>query len=743
VTIEDEEDDLTVEGEEEEEEEQDECTIGLDCEIRSDVVAVTPNASSSANRSVVVPDVEVPGGGDANATCDSGLMVELSGSDRVCQAGCCVDGACECHDGFHGARCEVELRCGTSADGDRWDLEACGNVLVTLDARRAATCSCSSLGFVAVLAHRLVPASALLDALGSDWPGAMRAQLRLRPYAVLLPALLYALVMGGAWLLDQRTLYTTATPAWAQPGARGFPLRRQLMYTVRTRGTLLRPWHVVPGRTIYTRVQLAHSLMVSLVLIFVGSVLFLQAQQCSALSTYVAGAAGGLLSSLPALFGRLFFKYSRDPHTRRVYKALSVERKEQFALGVTRGHRARMCAVNRTQLNFDALGSAPVQPCSPTPRGGLGELSSGKGDGRGPTLSELPSPRQSSTISSSPRQSSTVGAPATAPCSPSSRQSSVVRLSAVGRQSTGALIGDVAPPPGVAPPALGSRKSGSSDRRTGSQRFWAAVGRSPSSMSDGRSSRRSEGPRPEPEDEVLLDPSQLTLMADGLSIGFRATKEKGDEEIVPATHVGVPWRYLRSAQTVFAVRYELRTLRALGVTPGDVRALAVDASGARSAGTEVKTPAKLGGANWARGAACNAAVREQVIRRQMQKRGQMPLTGEPPPLSRGSWSWRQGMAWAYGATVLVLGWWLVLLVSLVAAPRSCARRGVDEGSWWRRSIAAWAGGVLTSMVLLDALKVIMLTLTGPALLMRISSPTVRECVKVTLRPLHKLLTAIV
>ena len=51
--------------------------------------------------------------------------------------------------------------------------------------------------------------------------------------------------------------------------------------------------------------------------------------------------------------------------------------------------------------------------------------------------------------------------------------------------------------------------------------------------------------------------------------------------------------------------------------------------------------------------------------------------------------------------------------------------------------------MLTSLVLLDALKVIMLTLTGPALLMRISSPTVRECVKMVLRPLHKVLTAII
>ena len=130
---------------------------------------------------------------------------------------------------------------------------------------------------------------------------------------------------------------------------------------------------------------------------------------------------------------------------------------------------------------------------------------------------------------------------------------------------------------------------------------------------------------------MLLDASQLTLMADGVSIGFKATKEKGDEEVVPATHVGVPWRYLSRRRTVFAVRYELRTLRALGVTPGDVRALGVEAGGAGGGSKEVK-PRSLSGVNWARGAALNQ--REQVIQRQMQQRGQMPLKAEPPPLSR-------------------------------------------------------------------------------------------------------------
>ena len=102
--------------------------------------------------------------------------------------------------------------------------------------------------------------------------------------------------------------------------------------------------------------------------------LFLQAQQCSALATYAAGAAGGLLSSLPALFGRLAFKYSRDARTRRVYKALSVARKEQFALGAAAGlewDRPSLTAAS----HLDALGDleawgAPEHPQGP--RGAVG-----------------------------------------------------------------------------------------------------------------------------------------------------------------------------------------------------------------------------------------------------------------------------------------------------------------------------------------------------------------------------------
>ena len=52
----------------------------------------------------------------------------------------------------------------------------------------------------------------------------------------------------------------------------------------RTQMSILRPLHVSPGRTAYTRVQSVHSVFVAVMLNCVGSLLFLQTQQCSALA---------------------------------------------------------------------------------------------------------------------------------------------------------------------------------------------------------------------------------------------------------------------------------------------------------------------------------------------------------------------------------------------------------------------------------------------------------------------------
>ena len=139
------------------------CRAGATCDLISDVIRV----NTSSNFTIVVFEPPETGG---NGTCSGGLFDELSGSARTCQAGCCVNGACVCREGFVGARCEAQLRCGgaTSPGDSLWDFDACETILLP-EGQSRAICSCTGLEFVSVLSHRLRPASALLDSLDPEW----------------------------------------------------------------------------------------------------------------------------------------------------------------------------------------------------------------------------------------------------------------------------------------------------------------------------------------------------------------------------------------------------------------------------------------------------------------------------------------------------------------------------------------------------------------------------------------------
>ena len=204
------------------------CRTGATCKVISDIVRV----NTSSNVTVVVFEPPETGG---NGTCSGGLFDELSGSARTCQAGCCVDGACVCREGFVGARCEAQLRCGgaTSPGDSLWDFDACETISLP-EGQSRAICSCTGLEFVSVLSHRLRPASALLDALDpewSEWPRELHGGLQNMTLAgwlwVCIPLVTYVLMMCGAWVLDQRECYSAVVPHWALPGERGFPLWRQ------------------------------------------------------------------------------------------------------------------------------------------------------------------------------------------------------------------------------------------------------------------------------------------------------------------------------------------------------------------------------------------------------------------------------------------------------------------------------------------------------------------------------------
>ena len=67
-----------------------------------------------------------------------------------------------------------------------------------------------------------------------------------------------------------------------------------------------------------------------------GAMLFVQTQQCSATAAASAGALSSLLSSLPAMFGRIAFKQSRPPRTLRAYRHHQAKIKQLFAVGAVR-----------------------------------------------------------------------------------------------------------------------------------------------------------------------------------------------------------------------------------------------------------------------------------------------------------------------------------------------------------------------------------------------------------------------
>ena len=84
----------------------------------SDVVnidVVYTDGNSSAAKTVPV-DVTfavtyAPNGGGG---CEEPGFLASGDGNKTCVAGCCEEGACNCHPGFSGELCQSELRCGLS-----------------------------------------------------------------------------------------------------------------------------------------------------------------------------------------------------------------------------------------------------------------------------------------------------------------------------------------------------------------------------------------------------------------------------------------------------------------------------------------------------------------------------------------------------------------------------------------------------------------------------------------------------
>ena len=267
--------------------------------------------------------------------CVQPSIFDLQPGNDTCVAGCCVDGACECRDGFFGARCEQELRCASaSADEPQWDLEHCET---TGTSDHMVNCSCTRVEYVAALRFRLAPAANVdLYTLTMRVPSMLQSM----PMAWIAPLLTYGLLATWAIWRDWRRLYSTRIPAWLQPPIGRFWFCGQLLFHLRTRQTVLRVFHVMPDHTGYTHLQLMHMLVTTVCATVVAVIVFLNKRQCTALAAVIAGVLAGSTASLPVVLGRMLFKWANRVGRRRAaYKTNKAARHEKWIAGAdTRGH---------------------------------------------------------------------------------------------------------------------------------------------------------------------------------------------------------------------------------------------------------------------------------------------------------------------------------------------------------------------------------------------------------------------
>ena len=235
------------------------------------------------------------------APCEQPALLDFSSTNGTCVAGCCEEGVCVCREGYHGPRCEFELRCASaSADQSRWDLEACTTSTRANDDGTLTTvnCSCTQVDYVAALRFRVTPSANVdLYALGRRMPSLLPAV----PLAWLLPSLAYMVLVAWAVYRDRSTLYSTTLPRWLAPPRGRFWFCGQFLFHLRTRQTMLRVVHVMPDHTPYSHLQLLHLLISTLTATFASVILFLNKRQCTAEAAIVAGVVAGCVASLLSL----------------------------------------------------------------------------------------------------------------------------------------------------------------------------------------------------------------------------------------------------------------------------------------------------------------------------------------------------------------------------------------------------------------------------------------------------------
>ena len=261
---------------------------------------------------------------------------------------------------------------------------------------------------------------------------------------------------------------------------------------------------------------------------------------------------------------------------------------------------------------------------------------------------------------------------------------------------------------------------------------------------------------------VQLRPSQLTVLSDGVTLGFELPgassgptswrthpmSGSGGRCAVPAVQIGVQalcsWR---QDDARFRVQYAAGALMAYDVggvtcTPHLVR---------RS--LEGPMPARAATSRWERmvlSASARASTRpfEAPDKPHLHNSSHNSKLNTAsahhhdevrPQLTRWGCSTKLVFVWACNVVTLLAGWSLLLLLTLVAVPRSGEDRGLSEEAVWRQARAALAFGLLNLLLIIDFAKVVVIVGTGPgviSLLVRIRSPRVRLVVRKVLESIY-------
>ena len=291
-------------------------TVSVEMPVDDEPAFMTPGAPNSSTAS-----------SPASSSCEPfELFRGMPLHEKVCVAGCCIDGACTCRAGYVGRFCDQELRCSIVLSGQS-SFDS-GDVCVThahADARRV-VCTCSRVGTLAVVRFRLTPATNSLSAANligfvrtADW------SLRSNAYALSFAAvsLILCLLLLLALLADSSIRFisheSSRLPGWLRPHA--FSYRQELLMNILTRSSLLRLFWVYPSFTVYTHAQLVLVLVNNLALNAACVALFLGTTDCNSAAVFV-GAVSMAVASLFASCGRLLFRwanFSSHPRMKSLY----------------------------------------------------------------------------------------------------------------------------------------------------------------------------------------------------------------------------------------------------------------------------------------------------------------------------------------------------------------------------------------------------------------------------------------